>query len=138
MSKDEKGERIRKLSFFRNLDGKALDHLESAADEVTVSDGHVLIEQGKNHNEMLIIEAGGAEVLVDGEVVAAVPAGELLGELGLLDRGPATATVRAKGDTTLMVLPYNRCDQILEENPALVLEIARDLAARLRAMDARH
>ena len=137
MSNDPKADRIRKLSFFRNVDRKALEHLESAADEVTVRAGHILIEQGHNHNEVLIIEEGVAEVLVDGNVVAEVPAGELIGELALLDRGPATATVRSKTEMRVLVLPYNRCDQILGENPALVREIAKDLAARLRAMDAK-
>jgi CRP/FNR family transcriptional regulator, cyclic AMP receptor protein len=137
VSKDSKVSRIQAISFFRDADKKALEHLESAADEVTVPAGHTLIEQGHNHNEGLIVESGTAEVIIDGEVVAEIPEGEIIGELALLARGPASATVRAKTDMRLLVIPFNRFDQIMNENPAMVKAIARDLAIRLRAMDAR-
>ncbi len=137
VSKDTKVARIKAISFFRDADRKALEHLESAADEVSVPAGHVLIEQGHNHNEGLIVEAGTAEVVIDGNAVAEIGAGEIIGELALLARGPATATVKAKTDMTLLVIPFNRFDQIMNDNPAMVKGIARDLAARLRAMDAR-
>lgn len=138
MKKDKKVARIQAISFFRNADKKALEHLESAADEVTVPAGHILIEQGHHHNEGMIVENGTAEVLLDGAVVAEIAEGEVIGELAMLDRGPATATVRAKTGMTLLVIPFNRFDQIMEDNPAMVKAIAHDLAIRLRAMDARH
>ena len=137
MNKDAKGARIQAIGLFRNATKKALDHLESAADEVTVSAGSTLIEQGHNHNEVLIIESGTAEVFVDGEAVAEIPAGEMLGELAALDPGPASATVRAKTDLELLVIPINRFAQILDDNPDMVRELAKELAARLRAADAR-
>lgn len=137
MSKDRKATRIQALSFFRQADKKALEHLESAADEVNVPAGHTLIEQGHIHNDGMIVEQGTAEVVIDGSVVAEIGEGQIIGELALLARGPATATVRAKTDMTLLVIPFNRFDQIMDDNPAMVKGIAHDLAARLRAMDAR-
>ena len=134
---DPKVARIHGLPLFRDADKKALGHLASAVDEVTIDAGHTLISQGHNHTEGFVIEQGQAEVVVDGEVVAEIPAGEMIGELGMFIRGPASATVRAKTDMTVLVLPYNRVDQILEENPAMVLGVAKELAGRLRAMDAK-
>lgn len=137
MSNDRKATRIQAISFFRDADKKALEHLESAADEVNVPAGHTLIEQGRMHNEGMIVEEGTAEVVIDGSVVAEIGEGQIIGELALLARGPATATVRAKTDMVLLVIPFNRFDQIMDDNPAMVKGIAHDLAARLRAMDAR-
>lgn len=137
MNKDAKAARIQAIGFFKHASKKALEHLESAADEASVSAGQTLIEQGHNHNEVLIIESGTAEVLVDGKVVAEIPAGEMLGELAALNPGPASATVRAKTDMEVMLIPINRFAQILDDNPDMVREIAKDLAARLRAVDAR-
>lgn len=77
-----------------------------------------------------------ASAVVDGEVVAEIPVGEMIGELGMFIRGPASATVRAKTDMTVLVLPHNRVDQSLQENPTAVLGVAKEPAARLRAMDA--
>ena len=134
---DPKIERIGKLPLFASAGRAALATVAEAADEVSVAAGHVLITQGHRHGEGFVIEQGTAEVEIDGEVVAEIPEGEMIGELGLLDPGPATATVRAKTDLTLLVIPANRFDQIMDQNPDMVKAIARELATRLRAMDAR-
>lgn len=133
---DQKMARIHGLPLFRSAGPKALEHIASAAEEVTIKAGQILITQDHLHNEGLIIERGTAEVLVDGEVVAEIPEGEMIGELALFDRGPASATVRAKTEMDVLLIPYNRFDQILDENPAMVKSVAKELARRLRAMDA--
>jgi CRP-like cAMP-binding protein len=133
VSNDRKATRIQAISFFRDADKKALEHLESAADEVNVPAGHTLIAQGHMHNEGMIVEQGTAEVVIDGNVVAEIGEGQIIGELALLAPGPATATVRAKSDMTLLVIPFNRFDQIMDDNPAMVKAIAQELAGRLRA-----
>lgn len=135
---DPKVARIQRLPLFREASRKALGHLASAVDEVSVGPGYTLISQGHNHGEGFVVEEGTAEVVVDGTVVAEIPAGEMIGELGMFSRGPASATVRAKTEMVLLVIPYNRVDQILDENPAMVRAVATELADRLRAMDAKH
>jgi len=132
---DPKAERIHSLPFFKQADRQAVNHLASAADEVDVSAGQTLIIEGRHHHEAYVVEKGVAEVVVDGEVVADIPAGEMIGELGVFCDGPASATVRAKTDMTVLVIPYNQMDRILDENPAMVKGIAKELAERLRSMD---
>ena len=69
--------------------------------------------------------------------MAEIPAGELFGELAFFVPGPASATVAAKTEMTVLIIPHNRFDVILNENPDLVREIASGLAERLRATDAK-
>lgn len=129
--------RLLGLDLFKNASQTALAHLASAADEVTVGAGHTLISQDHNHNELFILERGTASVIIDGNEVAEIEEGEFVGELGFFVAGPATATVKAKTDVTVLVIPYNRFDQILTDNPALVRAIAHELAERLRSTDAK-
>ena len=135
---DAKTQRIHDLPLFKDADKKALQHLTSAVDEIDVRAGSVVITQGHRHQEGYIIISGEACVEIDGEEVAVLPGGELVGELGLFGHGPASATVRAKTDLKALVIPYNRFMQILEDNPTLTLAIAKQLAGRLFAMDSRH
>ncbi|MBT8241016.1 MAG: cyclic nucleotide-binding domain-containing protein [Acidimicrobiia bacterium] len=135
---DAKIERLKQIPLFRNATKEALVHLAQAADEIDVSAGTQIIVQGHHNREASIIVSGAVEVKVDGELVAKIPAGEIVGELGLFGLGPATATVTATEDTTLISIPYNRFDQILEDNPPLVIELARELAGRLFRMDVHH
>lgn len=133
---DPKAARIQALKLFATADRKALETIASATEEVSVAAGRVLITQGHMHNEALVIESGVAEVVIDDKVVAEVPVGEMIGELSLFDHGPASATVRAKTEMKVLLIPYNRFDQIMDEHPAMVKGVARELARRLRAMDA--
>jgi CRP-like cAMP-binding protein len=138
MSTDAKIDRIRSVPMFAHAAEHALELLASAADEVHVKPGHALVTQDHSSHEAYVIEEGTAEVVVDGEIVAEIPAGELIGELAFLDPGPASATVRAKTDLEILVIPHNRLDAIVEESPAMLRAMAKELAARLRAMDERH
>lgn len=132
---DAKEDRLRKLPLFKGADKEAIDHLASAADEVTVEAGHTLITQGRHHQEMYVLETGAAVVEIDGKQVADIPAGEFVGELGYFTRTAASATVKTAAQSNILVIPYNRFEQILDDNPRLVRAIAAELADRLQATD---
>ncbi|MDH3299568.1 MAG: cyclic nucleotide-binding domain-containing protein [Acidimicrobiia bacterium] len=132
---DAKAERLRNLPLFKGADEEAIEHLASAADEVTVKAGHTLISQGRHHQEMYVLESGAAAVEIDGRLVAEVTGGEFVGELGYFTREPASATVRTVDECRLLVIPYNRFAQILDDNPKMVRAIVAELAQRLQAID---
>ena len=136
MSADSKEDRLKKLALFREADRDAIENLASAADEVSVEPGRVLIQQGTRHNELYVLTSGSAVVEVDGEQVATIPAGEMVGELSFFISKAASATVRTDSQSDVLVIPYNRLDQILDDNPALVRHIAAELADRLYETDA--
>jgi CRP-like cAMP-binding protein len=134
--RDPKEARLLEIPLFKNADQKALRHLSSAADEASLAAGHALIRQGHHHHECYVIERGTAQVEVEGEIIAEIPAGEFVGELGFFVRDAASATVTAKTDLEVLIIPYNRLDQVLEDNPGLVRAIATELAIRLHNTDA--
>lgn len=137
MAKDPKLERLHAVPLFSACDRKALEQLARVIDTVDVDAGTVFYRQGHRHHEAYLIEAGTAEVIIDGEKIAEIPEGQMIGEIGLLTKATSTATVVAKTDMTLLVIPYQRFDQILDNTPTLGIELARELARRLQATDAR-
>lgn len=76
-------------------------------------------------------------MIIDDDVVAEIPEGEMIGEIGLLLSGPATASVRAKTAMSLLIIPHDRFGQVLDDTPGLGVAIARELAQRLRNIDER-
>lgn len=132
---DPKIDRLSTVQLFRHADRSALRHLASAVDEVSIDAGTTLISQGHHHNEAYIITEGSVSVAVDGEQVATLGKGQMFGELGLFSAEPATATVVSAEPSTVLVVPYNRFDQVLDENPSMAKQMAKQLAARLRQMD---
>jgi predicted acylesterase/phospholipase RssA/CRP-like cAMP-binding protein len=71
--------------------------------------------------------AGGAAL-----ALAELGRGEVVGELGLLDRAPRSASVRALRDTTLAVFSAELFDDLVARSPALMLHVARALLTRFR------
>jgi len=133
---DGKIDRLAAIPLFANASRKALRHLAAAADEVTLAEGSKLITQGVRHHEAYIVEKGTVVVLVDGEQVAELGAGKMVGEMSLFVPGLAAASVIAGSECELLVLPHNRFDQVLDDVPTLGLELAVELARRLKETNA--
>jgi CRP-like cAMP-binding protein len=132
---DAKIERLRSVPLFADADKNALKHLASAADEITVPEGQAVIVEGHRHQDGFLILSGTAAVFIGGEKIAEVGEGAMVGELSLFGFGPASATVRATSELSVLSIPANRFDQLLDDNPALTKSIARQLAGRLHAAD---
>jgi CRP/FNR family cyclic AMP-dependent transcriptional regulator len=134
---DSKLERLQAAPLFANCDRKGLKDLERVIDAVEVKEGAELFRQGRREHFAYVVESGIAEVVIDGEVVAEIPPGEMIGEIALLVHGPASATVTAKTPMSLLVIPHDRFGQILDDTPGLGVAIARELAQRLQTLDKR-
>lgn len=67
--------------------------------------GDILVEQGEQGADMFLLLDGHLDVEVDGETVARVGAGALLGELAVLGDGRRKATLRAVQACRVAVLP---------------------------------
>jgi CRP/FNR family transcriptional regulator, cyclic AMP receptor protein len=106
--------------------------------------GTVFIHEGEVQRTdfmMLIIEG---EVLVqnevttvnDGTVMSVIGPGSLIGEMGLLDGEPRSASCTASTDLTVAVLPRDALLDLIKNKPAvgarLMLAISKRLADRLR------
>lgn len=132
-SRDKKQDRLHDVSLFAGADERALRNLAEAVEDTKVEAGHVLISEGIHHNQSFVIARGTATVEIGGKVVAELSEGDFVGELAYLAMQPATATVTAKTDLELMVIPHNRLDQVLRNDPKFVRALASELAARLTA-----
>ena len=134
--RDSKQDRLAQVALFASADSKALRNLAQAVDEASVKAGRVFIRQGIHHHQCYVINRGRAAVEIDGREIAEVGDGDMIGELAFFAQALATATVRAKTDLEVLVIPHNRLDHMLANDPQLVRCIATQLAQRLLATDA--
>ena len=105
---------------------------------VEVAAGEVLITAGTPTSGLHLVLDGRLEVTVGErhDQVTTVEAGGYLGEVSLLDPGPASATVRSEEGATLLLLERGDLDSFEREHPraaaTLMRELARVLAIRVR------
>jgi len=60
--------------------------------------------------------------------IAVLGPGKVLGEMGLIDGEPRSASARARTETTLLVLTQEMFDKLMESKPRLALELSIKLA----------
>ncbi len=76
-----------------------------------VKSGHTLVEQGQPGTELFLLLDGILAVEVDGNVLAEIGPGALLGERAILEGGQRTSTLRAVTTCRVAVAPADLVDQ---------------------------
>lgn len=123
------------VPLFSGCSKKELARIAQNSDLVSFKAGRALIEQGQPGREAFIITKGVAKVSRGGRVLARVGAGEMVGELALLDNGPRTASVVCETDVEAVVISQRHLHGVLYDVPSLARKLLSTLAGRVRDLD---
>src|SRR4051795_5089923 len=126
---------LRNVPLFSGCTTRDLQKIASAADEIQVPAGHVLVDQGQTGREAFVILDGSATVRRNGKKVATLGPGAVVGELALLDHGPRTATVTTDTETRLFVIEQREFLGVLDTVPALSPKLLARLPGQLPQFD---
>jgi glutamate/tyrosine decarboxylase-like PLP-dependent enzyme len=105
--------------------------------ERRASAGETIIERWDTNRDFFVIREGLIDVVVDGETVATLRAGDYFGEIAALEWGAGfarsrAATVIARDDVRLRVVEPESLATLLEEFPRLEAELRHTAHERLR------
>jgi CRP/FNR family cyclic AMP-dependent transcriptional regulator len=123
------------VPLFNACSKKELGLIAKATTEMSFPDGTELMVQDQPAREAFVVTDGTVVVKRNGRKVAELGAGSVLGELGLLDRGPRTATVTAQGPIEALVLGPREFAGLLDEVPSISHKLLKAMAARIRELD---
>jgi CRP/FNR family transcriptional regulator, cyclic AMP receptor protein len=96
--------RLRKIPVFADLEEDELRNIAALVAEVSVPEGEELVREGDYSYDVLAIEEGTASIERHGEHIADVGPGDVVGEMGVLERSQRNATVRATSPMRLVTL----------------------------------
>jgi CRP/FNR family cyclic AMP-dependent transcriptional regulator len=130
---DPKLDRLTKVPLFAGVSKRDLEFIASRVDEVSLKPGQTLIREGQPTEAFYILESGHVQVTRAGKPAARLGPGEFFGEIGMLDGGPATATVVTDGPAEAMVLSHAQFRDAIKGNDGLALQVIAAMAQRLRA-----
>ena len=108
-------DRLKTIPLFSSLSDKALDTVSVFASETSVSTGKRLVHEGDYSYELIVIEAGTADVIKGGEVIGSLGPGEVFGEMGMLSGGKRMADVIATSSMRLITLSKSDLRRISTE-----------------------
>jgi CRP/FNR family transcriptional regulator, cyclic AMP receptor protein len=132
---DPKIRRLAEVALFRHCSDKELARLASITDQAVLETGQVLCRQGEVATAAYVVDDGEASVKVSDQVIGSVGAGESVGEMGLLDYRPRSATVVARTPMKVYVIDARRFESVLEDAPTLARNLLRELTGRIRDLD---
>ena len=98
--------RLTAIPIFSELSPTEARRLAAFGTETSAAEGQILMKQGDYSVELIAIEEGTADVLQDGSTIASLAPGDLIGEMGLLERRLRNADVIATSPMRLLKLTH--------------------------------
>ena len=119
------------------LPAEAQSALAATVSESLYANGEVIVREGEPGDSMFIVMSGAVAIVIgpDRREVAETKAGGYFGEMSLLTGDPRTATVVARGDTTVLEISGTAFRAYVKSNPGVIDELAAAAVARRRELD---
>lgn len=103
----------------------------------TYPDGALLARQGEAGEEAFLIMGGEVEVHMERDghrrLLGTPKAGEIVGEMAVLEQRPRVADMTAKGRVSVLVFDRNRFLKLLAGRPELGMTLIKVLSVRMRS-----
>jgi CRP/FNR family cyclic AMP-dependent transcriptional regulator len=138
LSVQEKADWLSRVELFRGVDRSALEKIAERCGEIEFPAGYHVVRQGQIGNGLYLLIAGTARVSRGDDDLAHLGPGEFFGELAVIDQMPRAASVIAEERVTCLALASWDLVAILEQEPAIALNLLRELAARIRELAQEH
>ncbi len=114
--------------------------LAAVVDELSVPAGHTLFQAGDPGDSLFIVRDGEIELFIKDTagqkiVLTTSGAGDMFGELAMLDTGPRTATALALTDSEVLVLDRDDLVLLFQRKPEAALHMLAALSGLTRKAD---
>jgi cAMP-dependent protein kinase regulator len=123
-------EQLKSVPLFESMSDDMRRKFAVWINELEVSEGKHLVDEGDYSYDLFIIEDGSAEVRQDGNHVADLGPGDFFGEMGVLKRAQRSATVVAKSPMRLLTLSSWDVDRLRKSAPEVLDELERAIEQR--------
>lgn len=131
---------LRQIPLFNGLADDALERLVAMSTEVTLQPGEYLMHEDDMGDSMYVIVEGRLQVrkrTPDAEVVLGERgAGEVLGEMSLLDQAPRVASVIALMPVRALKIDQETFMALIDWSPGAARVVLKTFAQRIRSMQA--
>ena len=130
---------LKRLQLTTGFSAEELTFIEEHAITRRFKRGEFVIREGDHNSDLYIVRLGAAELLREAEradeplVIGVVGEGEAIGELSFLDDSPRSASVRAKENTEIVIIPKS----IFDEKSALAKDVLAKLDHNIALLDSK-
>jgi CRP-like cAMP-binding protein len=95
--------------------------------------GSVIFREGEAADQLFVIKSGEVRIQIGNRTITELSAGDIFGEMALIDNEPRSATAVAMTDVELVPVSEKQFLFLVSQTPYFALKVMRVLARRLRA-----
>jgi len=135
----EKHQLIARSMLFQNVPDEQLIDLARYAKSKRIPARQEIFRRGEKGSQMYIVVSGRVSFHTDSEtghelIFRFLGAGDIFGEIALLDGGERTATARTVEDTLVLIIERRDFLPFLEKHPKVAITLLASVAASFRTM----
>jgi len=106
-------------------------------------DGELIIRKGEHGDCMYVIQSGTVEVIIhrlEGKEVriAELGEGDFFGEMAIFEKEVRSASVKAKGDVTVITVDKKTLLRRIQQDPSLAFRLLEKMSSRIRQLDVKY
>jgi CRP/FNR family transcriptional regulator, cyclic AMP receptor protein len=127
------------VPLFAGVSAESMARLAAVAGEQEFAPGAFIVRQGQVGTGLYLIVEGSVNVVRGADdVLVTLKQGDFFGELAVIDQQPRMASVQAVESTTVLAVASWDLLALLEQDPALALNLIKGLVARVRTAGEMH
>lgn len=128
----EKLEKLKSVDFLSFFAVETLIKLSRSCDVRNLHAGQILFEEGDESDSMYIILSGELLVYKKDKEIARRVAGDYIGEMGLIESKPRSASIRSEKETQLLQITEKKFYEEFSHNSDALLALLKTLSERAR------
>ncbi len=109
-----------------------LDIFNEAKDYRKYAPGETVFEEGQRGDNMYVLVEGEVEISVKGKTIDVLSAGDIFGEMALVDDAPRSATAKTKTECKIVPVDQYNFTFYVQHSPFFALHVMSTMAQRLR------
>ncbi|GAC1438942.1 MAG: hypothetical protein NVSMB51_15910 [Solirubrobacteraceae bacterium] len=121
---------LKNIAAFAALTDEERHAVATWANEASISEGSIIVNEGEYSYTFFAIVDGSADVIRHGEKIATLGPGDFFGEVGLLEKEKRNATVKATSALRLITLTSWDLRRLEKEAPGAMDQIHKVLEQR--------
>lgn len=135
-------ELLARIDLFKDLEEDELGAVAQLARRREIPKASLIFETGDDAAEVFVIASGKVKIVsasAEGKelILATLGAGQVFGEMALLESAPRSASAAADTAVELVAIHRKEFQQLLENHPGISLKLMRILSGRLRRANRR-
>jgi len=123
---------LSRVALFRDVASADLAEVAAIAREERFAQGEAICRRGDEGSDLYVVTEGSVAVRIGDRLLATLQAGQVVGELAVLDSRPRSADVIAATDVEVLRIPGDEFQRLLERSSGLARGLLRVLASRVR------